>query len=293
MDQLKIKAPAKINLFLKILGKRKGGYHNILSWFQAVSLYDYLTFRKSSDGLSSLKITGAPNLPNDDRNLIIKTTQLMFEKYSLAAGLDIILEKKIPISAGLGGGSADAAATIYATNKMFGLNLANSEMAQIGLEIGSDVPFFFSSGQAEVKGRGDKIRDIELPRNYSILLITPELAISTAESYAHLKMDLTIPEPDIKLFSCKDFNGLVSILKDIENDFEKVHMKLYPVLNEIMAVLLDSGAILCRLSGTGPTMFGLFENISEREDLQQLRRENWRVSIVKPVALPAWEHIDD
>ncbi|MEW5925461.1 MAG: 4-(cytidine 5'-diphospho)-2-C-methyl-D-erythritol kinase, partial [Candidatus Zixiibacteriota bacterium] len=152
---LKLRTPAKINLFLNVLGKRPDGYHDICSWFQAIDLFDNITFTKRDKRGLNLYYEGAYAVPTDDRNLIIKTAGLLFDKFSLEGGLDIGLQKNIPVSAGMAGGSSDSAATIYAMNKIYELNLGNEDMKQLGLELGSDIPFFFSSGQAEVTGRGD------------------------------------------------------------------------------------------------------------------------------------------
>ncbi len=288
-ESIEIAAPAKINLFLKVLGKRPDGYHDIYSWFQAVSLSDNLTISLADSDNVRLKIKGDTDLMPDRSNIVSKAAQLMRERFGLDRGMDILLEKNIPVAAGMGGGSSDAAATIKGINRLFGLGLDNKKMAEIGLEMGSDIPFFFSSGQAEVTGRGENIDEIELPLNYEIILITPYLEISTGAAYASLKMGLTSSRSDIKLFACKDFKGLIDELTQIGNDFEFEHFKAFPVLTEIKNALLDIGASLVRMSGSGPTIFGLFENIPEGEGIRRLSRRDWRTFRVKPVYLPAWE----
>jgi len=288
-ESIEIAAPAKINLFLKVLGKRPDGYHDIYSWFQAVSLSDNLTISLADSDNVRLKIKGDTDLMPDRSNIVSKAAQLMRERFGLDRGMDILLEKNIPVAAGMGGGSSDAAATIKGINRLFGLGLDNKKMAEIGLEMGSDIPFFFSSGQAEVTGRGENIDEIELPLNYEIILITPYLEISTGAAYASLKMGLTSSRSDIKLFACKDFKGLIDELTQIGNDFEFEHFKAFPVLTEIKNALLDVGASLVRMSGSGPTIFGMFENIPEGEGIRRLSRRDWRTFRVKPVYLPAWE----
>ncbi len=289
MTDISIKAPAKINLFLKVLEKRADGYHNIYSWFQAVNLFDRLDFSKTETPGLKLTVEGSEQLPTDDSNLIIKAARGLFDNLSLPGGLEIKLDKNIPVAAGLGGGSADAAATIYAINRLFDLHLSNRVMMDIGLTVGSDVAFFFSNGSAEVTGRGDIIKELSLPQNYWIVLITPSLAISTADSYRRLKMDLTISKGDVKLSNCINFKELVRNIGDIGNDFEKVHFESYPVLGQIAALLSAAGADLIRMSGSGPTVFGLFENIPDIEVLQQASRGDWQVLISRPITLPAWD----
>jgi len=289
MDRMNIKAPAKINLFLKILGKRQDGYHNILSWFQAVDLFDYLSFEKTGGKGIELAIDGDHSLPTDSDNLITRTAGLLFERYDLQGGLKIRLTKNIPIAAGLGGGSSDAAATIYAINSLYELNLAAEKFNDSGLAIGSDVPFFFSSGQGEVSGRGGDIKEIDLPTDYFIILVTPKLEISTGESYRRLNLGLTSNDANVKLYSCSNFKQLIDCIGDLGNDFESMHLQSYPVLGRIMDALNRAGAELTRMSGSGPTIFGLFKDMPEREDLIQITRGDWQLMTVRPITLPAWE----
>ncbi|RKX22175.1 MAG: 4-(cytidine 5'-diphospho)-2-C-methyl-D-erythritol kinase [Candidatus Zixiibacteriota bacterium] len=289
MDKIELKAPAKINLFLKILGRREDGYHNIYSWFQAVSLYDYIAYRRTAESDFRLRHNGPSSFPSNEKNLIIKTAQLMFQLFDLDGGLDINLKKNIPVSAGLGGGSSDAAATIYAIDKLYDLSLSKGENLEIGLKIGSDIPFFFSSGQAEVTGRGEKIKNIDLPLDYYLILVKPGLNISTADSYSGLKMDLTSLTEGIKLFCYKDFRKMVNVLAEVENDFERGHLKSFPILEEVMRTLRNAGADFVRMSGSGPTIFGLFRNMPEGDDLTQIIRSGWQYYVVRPIVLPAWE----
>ncbi len=283
-----VNAPAKINLFLKVLGKREDGYHNIFSWFQAIDLFDRLIFEKH-DSKISLVVEGRENLPTDKGNLIVRAAEMMFQKFELPGGLKIRLEKRIPIAAGLGGGSSDAASTIYAIGKLFGLDLSKENMEQLGLEIGSDIPFFFSSGQSEVTGRGEIIKDIRLPLEYHIVMLSPPITISTAESYGRLKLDLTISNANINFTCPNNFDELIGKIKGIGNDFERMHLNSYPVLNEMKDALERTGAVLTRMSGSGPTVFGLFESMPEREDLQKITRGDWQALVVRPITLPAWD----
>ncbi|SYZ74165.1 4-diphosphocytidyl-2-C-methyl-D-erythritol kinase [Candidatus Zixiibacteriota bacterium] len=288
MDWCEIKAPAKINLFLKILGKRADNYHDLFSWFQAVSLFDYLTFSKSPARFD-LTIDSAVKLPADENNLIIRTARRLFAEFKLPGGLTIWLKKNIPVAAGLAGGSSDAAATIYAINKLFSLSLTVPEMRHLALEIGSDIPFFFSSGQAEITGRGEVIKEITLPTDYYILLITPPLHISTADSYRLLNLGLTTGKGVVNLSHCDNFEELIGRICDIGNDFETIHLDAYPVLGRIKDALDRAGARIARMSGSGPTVFGLFDKMPEREDLFQITRGDWQVVEVRPITLPAWD----
>lgn len=285
---LKIRTPAKINLFLNVLGRRPDGYHDICSWFQAIDLFDHLTFTKRDKRGLSLNSEGAYTVPTDDRNLIIKTARLMFDKYVREGGLDIGLQKNIPVSAGMAGGSSDSAATIYAINKLYNLGLDPEQMKQLGLEVGSDVPFFFSSGRAEVTGRGDRIRDIGLPFGYSIVLVVPKIAVSTRESYDRLNLGLTSSDVGVKFSACSDFADLIAQIANLGNDFERNHFSRYPVLAQIGRMLKSAGAAVTRMSGSGPTMFGLFESRPDEKIFAQLTQGEWDIYFVRPISLPAW-----
>lgn len=289
MKRLDLRTPAKINLFLKVIGRREDGYHDIYSLFQAIDLFDYLSFEKSGEKGISLAVEGDCNLSVDDGNLVVKAARLMFEKLKLPGGLEVRLKKRIPIAAGLAGGSSDAAATVYAIDRLYKLELSSTRKENIGLELGSDVPFFFSSGQAEVTGRGERINDISLPVDYSIVLVVPNIAVSSAESYERLSLDLTTGITGVKFSGSSDLTELVAQIRGIDNDFEKGHLESYPVLGEIKEALKSAGAALARMSGSGPTMFGLFEKMPEGEDLDRISRGDWHVFRAHPITLPAWD----
>jgi 4-diphosphocytidyl-2-C-methyl-D-erythritol kinase len=289
MSGIVVKAPAKINLFLKVLNKRPDNYHNIFSWFQAVDLNDFLRFETIASNRINLTINDGLTLPADHSNLVYLAADIMRKKFNLRGGVEITLKKNIPIAAGLAGGSSDAASTIYAINKLYDLNLSSETMARIGLEIGSDVPFFFSSGHAEVSGRGEILRNIFLPLDYYVVLVTPPIRISTAESYGALNLGLTTSGSDIKLSCPNNFGELVGEIDKIGNDFEKAHLLSYPELGRIKDELYRTGAALARMSGSGPTIYGLYENMPERGDLTRITRGDWHLHVVRPITLPAWE----
>lgn len=281
-------APAKVNLFLEVLGKRPDGYHDIHSLFQSVSLFDRLTFsRNDSPGECALVASGTHAVPTDSSNLVVRAYAMMAEKFDLRGGMAIDLEKRIPVAAGLAGGSSDAAATIVATNVLFDLGLTFEEMAELSLKIGSDVPFFFSSGQAIVTGRGENIQNVDLPTDYWLVLVTPNFPISTADSYAQLDLTLTKQVGGVSFCSCKALRELIESLKDRGNDFEKVHLGSFPDLAKIKDGLLDKGAHLARLSGSGPTVFGLYIDLPELPGDSLNGRDDWRVHPVRPIVLPA------
>ncbi len=283
--RLSLKTPAKVNLFLEVLNKRPDGFHNINSLFQAVSLYDNLTFELTDDPDITLTISNTKELKPDNENLVCRAFQLMKKEFNLTMGLHATLEKNIPISAGLGGGSSDAAATILACNILFNLKLNYEKMSLLSLEIGSDLPFFFSSGQALVTGRGENIEETSYPTDYHMVLVTPDLAISTAESYARLRMDLTKSGDPFILRCCETVGKFIDELSGSRNDFERVHLESYSQLGRIKDDLKKFGSGLVRMSGSGPTIFGIFNKIPEREDFNTSGWGSWQTNIVGPITL--------
>ncbi len=284
-DEIEIKTPAKINLFLEVLNKREDRFHNINSLFQAVSLYDKLHFQIQAKKELTLLIPDNKILPVDDDNLIVKAYNFMREKFELSYGLLVVLDKKIPIAAGLAGGSSDAAATILACNLLFDLELTQEGMAGCGLHIGSDLPFFFSSGQALVSGQGEIIEDTSYPLDYELVIVKPDISISTAESYDALKRDLTKQKNPFKLGTCRTVDRYITSLKRAGNDFEEVHLLSFPEIRKIKDGLLLAGADLVRMSGSGPCVFGLFKKLPDNKEDLNMSNMNWQIFFVKPILL--------
>jgi len=258
-DTIEIQAPAKINLFLEVLNKRPDGYHNINSLFQAVTLFDTLKFTIISKPICQVSISGAKTGDIAD-NLVVKAYNLMKMKFNLKRGVEVLLEKNIPIAAGLGGGSSDCAATIYALNQLLELRLEKQQMTEIALELGSDITFFFTKGQAIVTGRGERIEETSFPREYKIVLVSPPLTLSTKEGYAALKMGLTASGTPYNLKTNRNLEEFLKSLSNARNDFERVQFEKYPKLGEIKEKLVNCGAEFARMSGSGPTIFGVFRD---------------------------------
>lgn len=281
-----ISAPAKINLFLRVLGKRPNGYHDIHSWFQALDLCDHLSIRKTESGITLR--TNHPELPLDSDNLAVKAAEMLMARRNIQTGLEIELFKQIPIAAGLGGGSSDAAAVIKGLNRLFCLELSRAEMMELGAEIGSDVPFFFSSGQAEVTGLGECVKNIALPVDYCVLLVTPRLAIRAAEAYERLKLDLTEPVAGVNFTCCRKAQELFGVISQVANDLETALRESYPVLTEIREQFAKTRARVVRLSGSGPTVFALFDNdaLAKEEFASSFVGKGWDWRIASPVILP-------
>jgi len=272
-NELVVGTPAKVNLDLRVLGRRPDGYHDIDSLFQAVSLFDRLRITRLPGRTGvELTVSNRPDLPTDKSNLISKAFSL---------------EKNIPIAAGLGGGSADGAATILACRELFGLSLSAAEMAELSAQIGSDLPFFFSSGQAHVTGRGEIIEEIELPTDYWMILVTPPVEVSTAEAYAVLRLPLTRSRSARNFRGWKAPKDFLNWLSDSGNDFETVQTAAFELIHRAKNDLVDNGASLTRISGSGPTVFGIYCSAPDIAGDRVLGSSDWTTAVVRPIRLPA------
>jgi 4-diphosphocytidyl-2-C-methyl-D-erythritol kinase len=267
---LNLRAPAKINWFLSILSKRNDGYHDIHSVMQRVCLYDDLLFYSAD----TIEIICDTNIPLED-NLVYKAASLL-QKYTLCKkGIKIILHKNIPVSAGLGGGSSDAAIALLGLNSLWGLGLTKRELTAIGLEIGSDVPFFLNGPSALIEGKGERITRLNINSSLVLLLVKPPVSVSTAWAYKNMKK-LTKKTIDIKLF-CQAINkgDFVSLSNMLKNDLEKAVVKKYPMVGKIKESLLEHGAFITAMSGSGPTVFGIFESTTKASSVASELGQNW------------------
>jgi 4-diphosphocytidyl-2-C-methyl-D-erythritol kinase len=284
--ELVIGAPAKINLFLEVGNKRPDGFHNIHSAFQAVSLFDRLHFTRTPVNEYQLSASGLWEIPVDESNLISRAYRLLQARHKFDTGLTVVVDKQIPPGGGLGGGSSDAAATLIACNLLFNLRLSDSELLELAAQLGSDIPFFLSTGQAIVRGRGELIEPVTLPTDYWLTMITPPLAIPTPESYAQLKRGLTHPGSGFTLPRCRSPKELIASLRLTGNDFECTHLKNYPILDRVRAALIDSGALMVRMSGSGSTFFGIYGDAPGANG-RVSQDDGWHVVDVRPVVIPS------
>ena len=280
-----LNTPAKVNLFLEVLNKRPDGYHTINSLFVAVSLFDTLKFARTDSSGISLTVSSDELLPTGGENLVVRSWEMMCERFGLSGGLSVKLSKRIPIAAGLAGGSSDASATTLACNHLFKLGLSYEQMAKISAEIGSDCPFFFSTGCSSVGGRGEIIEPCEIPIDFWLVLVKPAVAVSTATAYGQLGRGLTNYKPPFKLPSCRTVEDLAKALALTGNDFEPVQFSAHRELIAIRDRLIGSGALLTRMSGSGPTMFGLFREEPDEQKFADFKRGNWQLHTVRPISL--------
>ncbi len=281
---LTLQAPAKINLFLKVLRKRPDGFHDIYSLVQAVSLYDTLQFSRIESGI---ELTGgAANVPLDSSNIIWKAIELLHQETCCTRGVRVELTKRIPVGSGLGGGSSDAAAALKGVNRLLGLDLPDERLRELGARLGSDVPFFFSGGSALLSGRGDLVEYVNLPRDYHIILVAPDFAVSTALAYAQVKKYLTDISTNLNFNRAIPSEELFPLLKSIGNDFERLVTESHPAVSLCAKTLWEAGANVVALSGSGSAFFGLFDHAPDPGlETNIAERFGWRVFIVDPIQL--------
>ncbi|NNG65659.1 4-(cytidine 5'-diphospho)-2-C-methyl-D-erythritol kinase [Caldanaerobacter subterraneus] len=258
--KLRIKAYAKVNLTLDVLSKREDGYHEILSVMQSIDLADVIEFEKAKEILFECD---HERVPKGEENLIMKAFNTIRDRYFLNEGVKIKLFKNIPLAAGLAGGSADAAATIVALDKLWNLNLTEKEMEEIASEVGSDVPFCLKGGTKLASGRGEKLQDLEgIPLN--LLLVKPDLEISTKEVYTEWDNSRFKSLNSTFLFvEALKKGDLLEIARNISNDLERVTSQKYRVIEDIKKSLIEKGALSASMTGSGPTVYGVFNDVEK------------------------------
>jgi len=257
--KISLKAPAKINWFLSVLNKREDGYHNIISPMQCVDLFDTLSFEEAEE----LHVLSDLDIPAE-MNLVHKAAVLL-KKVSLhKSGAMIELKKNIPVAAGLGGGSSDAAYTLIGLNRLWGLNFDKGVLMRLAAELGSDVPFFLAGPLALIEGRGERVTELNTEGSMIILLVKPEIAVSTSWAYNLFETRLTKKPVDIKLFCQALVRKNFAFLRDtVFNDLEDVVIRRFPVISDIKRRLAQDGALLSLMSGSGSAVFGVFNTKEE------------------------------
>ncbi len=256
---MKINAPAKINISLDVLRRRDDGYHDVKMIMQSISLFD--TLKVELNNLGKIIITSnKDNIPLDERNIAYKAAKLFLDEAEEKIGVTIHIEKRIPVAAGLAGGSTDAAAVLIALNDMFCKKYTESKLMEMGARLGADVPFCIMQGTAISEGIGEKLTKLPAPKIENILLVKPPIDVSTKWVYENLDLKTAI-HPDIdaaaKLINSQMISDLPSVMGNI---LESVTVKKHPIINEIKRKMLDEGATISMMSGSGPSVFGFFEN---------------------------------
>ena len=255
-----LKAMAKVNLGLDVIRKREDGYHDLRMIMQSIYLYDQLKIEKSEKPGISLS-TNRSFLPVDQNNLIVKSARLLMDEFHIEEGVDIRLEKNIPVAAGMAGGSTDAAATLVGLNQLFHLKLSEQELMERGVKIGADVPYCIMRGTALAEGIGEKLTRLpSMPPCY-ILIAKPGISVSTKYVYTNLHLEQLQHHPDIDgIIGAIEEKSLKGITERLENVLESVTISAYPVIQEIKNQMVSCGALGALMSGSGPTVFGIFED---------------------------------
>ena len=248
-------SPAKVNLFLRVLGKRADGYHDILSLMQRISLCDEMSFALKGEGIV-VKCPGS-TLPEDRNNIVYRAAEEILAHVSGHTGVEITIHKEIPVAAGLGGGSSNAATTLVTLNEMMGTPCSTQELMHMGARLGADVPFFVFGRTALASGIGDHLKPMDGIPPIWFVLVNPGFEVSTGDIYERLRLGLT-KEP-IK-YRMPRFLTVSHIARGLYNDLEKVSLRLHPILSEIKELLMAHGAEGSLMSGSGPTVFGIFRD---------------------------------
>ena len=274
MREIRLRAMAKINLGLDVLGKRADGYHDLRMIMQTVGLFDRITLRVTK--ASGIRIqTNLGFLPADANNLAVRAAQLLFDEFGLEGGLFIDLEKHIPVAAGLAGGSSDAAAVLHGVNELFDLQLSREQLMERGLKLGADVPFCVLRGTALAEGVGEILTSTRPMPLCHILLAKPPIHVSTKFVFGNLRADEITDHPDIDgQLRALEEGDLKALADKMGNVLEDVTVPAYPIIREIKRKMTDGGAIGAMMSGSGPTVFGLFDDEhAAKEVFEMIRRE--------------------
>ncbi len=259
MDYIKLRARAKINLSLDVTGRREDGYHELRMVMQTINLCDEVYLKKIKKDKISLK-SNLRWLPRDERNLAYKAAMLMTKEYHLREGVFIELDKRIPVAAGLAGGSSDCAAVLVGMNRLFDLGLSKKELMQLGLRLGTDIPFCIVRGTALAEGVGEKLTKLPSCPFYYVLLVKPPVSVSTAFVYQHLDLNEVLSHPDTDgMLKALEESDSAGIAERLHNVLEEVTVPMYPEIASIKREMLLCGAEGALMSGSGPTVFGLFE----------------------------------
>jgi 4-diphosphocytidyl-2-C-methyl-D-erythritol kinase len=255
MRSVRITTPAKINLFLRVMARRPDGYHDIETLFQAIDLYDELVIEETT-GESSVAVPGRPDLETED-NLIMRAVRWVEKKTSQTLPVRIELTKRIPVAAGLGGGSSDAAATLVGIRSLFGLDIGDDDLRKGAATLGADVPFFLIGGTAVGEGIGERLTPVNLPMSYSVILVCPSFSVSTGVIFREFSEILTGEGREGRLWP--KLREAARIEDLLYNDLQSVTESLHPDLADIRQAMLDAGLKAILMSGSGPTLFGLVE----------------------------------
>ena len=275
MDTLTRKAYAMINLGLDVLRRREDGYHEVKMIMQTVDIYDVLTFVKAPADVFRLSVDSA-QIPDDDNNLVLKAARLLFATAGIDAGVEVTLQKNIPVAAGMAGGSTDAAATLIGLNALYDLRFTTEQLQEIGVKLGADIPYCIMGGTALSQGIGEILRPLPAPPRAHLVIAKPDLMISTKYVYENLHANSLKVHPNIdgmiEALSNQDLTKMCSLMGNV---LETVTEKENPIITQIKDLMKEQGATGALMSGSGPTVFSIFtEEEKARSCFQKIQEEN-------------------
>lgn len=273
MNVLVRKAYAKINLGLDVLRRREDGYHEVKMIMQTVGIHDILTFKEAPEGVLELSVDSM-QIPDNDDNLIIKAARLLMKTAGINKGVSINLEKNIPVAAGMAGGSTDAAATLLGLNEFFGLSYTREDLQKMGVKLGADIPYCIMGGTALSEGIGEKLSPLPAPPAAYLLVAKPDLMISTKYVYENLHANNLKEHPDIdamiEAIKESDLHKMCALMGNV---LETVTERENPIITQIKKLMIEEGAIGSLMSGSGPTVFGIFEEEKKAKQCLSLLQE--------------------
>lgn len=260
MDKLQLKAYGKINLGLDVIRKRPDGYHDLDMIMQMVDVYDDVIIEKKAGEEIVVKADAAV-LSNGKDNLAYMAAKMLLDEFGIKSGVEITIHKRIPIAGGMAGGSSDCATTLIGINEMFNLGLSKQQLMERGVKLGADVPYCVLGGTAIARGIGEVLTPLPTPPQCHVIIAKPPISVSTAYVYGHIRPDEITKRPDIEQMTLaikeQDLNKLSDLLYNV---MEEVTVSEYPVIEKLKSIMLENGALNSIMSGSGPTVFGLFDD---------------------------------
>lgn len=259
MEKRSYRARAKINLALDVCRRLENGYHEVKMVMQTVDLCDDLEFKMQNDPDIILSVSSKDYLGDLENNLIFRAAKLMKQQYNIQHGVEIRLKKNIPVAAGMAGGSTDAAATMLAMNELYELGLSKEQLMEQAVRLGADIPFCIMGGTALAEGIGEKLSPLAAPPKAVLLIVKPPIMVSTQWVYQHLQLNAIERHPDIDgMVAALEQGDLKGITDRMENVMESVTEKAHPIITDIKKMMLGNGAMNALMSGSGPSIFGVF-----------------------------------
>ena len=283
MNSIELKSRAKINLSIDVLGKRVDGYHLVEMIMQTIDLYDIIKIEELETEEIIIK-SNTSDIPLNENNIVYKAAELIRDNFNIKRGIEIFIEKNIPIAAGMAGGSSNAAAILVGLNKLWNLNLSEKELKELGFKLGADVPFCIEGKSALAEGVGEELTYIKgLPDDISILVCKPELFVSTKEVYGGLDLKNIKNRPDNQyLIKCLENNEIELLSKNMVNVLETVTSKKHTEISDIEKIMNENKALGSMMSGSGPTVFGLYKNEEDAlKGKKELLKKYKQVYVVK------------